>query len=290
MKILVTGSEGFIGLNLVKFFLKKKINIYGIGLRKKRSKINYKYYRINLRNFKKNNLKFFKKINVVIHCAGITSHSEIVNSKNFTKKSLLIAKNILNIFFKIKANHFIFLSSGKVYADMQSKKININSPKIPKNKLGKAKLKIENLIQKKFKGKKDKKFSIFRIFQVYGKDQKKMLIFEILKQIFNIKKSKKNEIKLGDLSIKRDFIYIDDVVKIIGNSALDKKNIKNQIKNIASGYSLTPKYIARKLLDKNNLNSKIISIASKKRKDESKIESVQVQSKTRHFKDCVKFL
>ena len=82
-----------------------------------------------------------------------------------------------------------------------------------------------------------------------------MLIFEILKQISNIKKSKKNEIKLGDLSVKRDFIYIDDAVKIIGNSALDKESMKNQIKNIASGYSLTPKYIARKLLDKNNLNN-----------------------------------
>ena len=78
-----------------------------------------------------------------------------------------------------------------------------------------------------------KKFSIFRIFQVYGKNQKKMLIPEILKHISYIKKDGKNELRLGDLSVKRDFIYIDDAVKIIGDSILDKENMKNQIKNIA---------------------------------------------------------
>ena len=290
MKVLITGSEGFIGFHFIKFFLKKKINVCGIGLNKKRSKINYKYYRLNLKNLKKKDFKFFKKINVILHCAGITSHEEIVNNKNFIKQSLLIAKNILNLFFKIKANRFIFLSSGKVYGDMKSKKININSPKIPRNKLGKSKLEIENLIQKRFKEEKNKKFSIFRIFQVYGKNQKKMLIPEILKQISDIKKDGKNELRLGDLSVKRDFIYIDDAVKIIGDSILDKENMKNQIKNIASGYSLSPKYIAKKLLEKNNLKSKIISVHSKRRKNESKIERVQVQLKTRHFKDCIKFL
>ena len=35
MDVLISGSEGFIGLNLVKSLLKKKINVVGIGRGKK---------------------------------------------------------------------------------------------------------------------------------------------------------------------------------------------------------------------------------------------------------------
>ncbi len=36
MDVLISGSEGFIGLNLVKSLIKKKINVEGLGRRKKK--------------------------------------------------------------------------------------------------------------------------------------------------------------------------------------------------------------------------------------------------------------
>ena len=55
-KILITGSNGFIGKNLSQE-LKKDFEIFGIG----RKKINQKnYFRINLNNKKQINKIFFK--------------------------------------------------------------------------------------------------------------------------------------------------------------------------------------------------------------------------------------
>ncbi len=68
MKILITGSAGFIGFHLSKFLLKKNYEIIGIDtlnnyydnkLKKKRLSIlnknkNFKFYKIDISNKKKN--------------------------------------------------------------------------------------------------------------------------------------------------------------------------------------------------------------------------------------------
>ena len=115
MDVLISGSEGFIGLNLVKSLLKKKINVVGIGRGKKKSSINYKYFKYDLLNKKKFPKKLKKNYDVIVHAAGLTSHSDIVNNKNFTKNSLKISKKIYQLFSKTNSKHLIFLSSGKVY-------------------------------------------------------------------------------------------------------------------------------------------------------------------------------
>jgi len=66
MKILVTGSAGFIGFSLCLFLLKKKLNVigvdnlnnyYDVGLKKKRLEIlkkykNFKFFKLDLSNKK----------------------------------------------------------------------------------------------------------------------------------------------------------------------------------------------------------------------------------------------
>ena len=67
MKILVTGSAGFIGFHLCEFLLKKEFTVYGLD------NLN-SYYDVNL---KKNRLKILKK------------------NKNFTFKKIDLTKNLL---------------------------------------------------------------------------------------------------------------------------------------------------------------------------------------------------
>ena len=69
-KILITGSNGFIGKNL-RQELKKDFEIFGIG----RKKINQKnYFRINLNNKKQINKIFSNyKFDMVIHSAVYTA-------------------------------------------------------------------------------------------------------------------------------------------------------------------------------------------------------------------------
>ena len=82
MDVLISGSEGFIGLNLVKILLKKKINVVGIGRRKKKSSINYKYFKYDLLNKK----KFPKKLNKLL----IESEKK---TKNNSKLQINLALN-----------------------------------------------------------------------------------------------------------------------------------------------------------------------------------------------------
>ena len=107
-----------------------------------------------------------------------------------------------------------------------------------------------------------------------------------LNQIKLIKSGKKNSLELGDLNVKRDFIHINDVSNTIKDIILDN-NIFGKIINIASGKSITPKYIAKKILLKKGLNCKIISLNSKKRKNENANEKVKISKKINHFNKMI---
>lgn len=288
MNVLISGSEGFIGLNLVKSLLKKKINVNGFGKSKKKSLIKYNYFQHNLLNKKKIPKQLSKHYDVIVHAAGMTSHYDIIKNKNFEKNSLKISKNLLELFNKTKSKHLIFLSSGKVYRNNHKKFINLNTQTLPSNKLGKTKLKIEKFfLQNLKKG----KLTILRIFLVYGKHQKnKMLIPEILNQINKIKNKKQKNLILGNLEVKRDFMFVDDLTNIISQNILKKTSSKINIKNIASGHSITPHEIASLLIKKYKVVTNIVVKKSKIRDDEADIEKVYVRNKTRSFYKCLKYL
>ena len=288
MNVLISGSEGFIGLNLVKNLLKRKIQVYGFGRNKKKSSIKYNYHQHDLLDKKNIPEQLNKYYDVMIHAAGLTSHYDIIRNKNFEKNSLKISKNLLKFFKKTKSKHLIFLSSGKVYKNNYKKSINLRTQTIPSNKLGKTKLKIENFFLKNFQ---NGKLTILRIFLVYGKNQKnKMLIPEILYQINKIKRRKQKNLTLGNLKVKRDFIFIDDLINIILKNIFKKNQSKINIKNVASGHSITPLEIASLLIKKYKIITNIVVKKSKIRNDEANIEKVYVKNKTRSFYKCLKYL
>ena len=288
MNVLISGSEGFIGINLVKSLLKRNINVEGLGREKKKSSVKYKYFKYNLLNKRKFPKQINKKYNTIIHAAGLTSHFDIVRNKNFQKNSIRISKKIYELFDQTNSSHLIFLSSGKVYKNNKNKIINLKTKTNPKNKLGKTKLKIENFLKSKLK---KGKLTILRIFLVYGKNQNnKMLIPEILNQIKKIKKKKQRNLFLGNLNVKRDFMFIEDLTKIIIENIIQKPEYKINIKNLASGHYISPKDIALSLMRKYKINAKIIIRKSKIRKDEPYIEKVYTKKKTRNFYRCLKYL
>ena len=126
MKILITGSCGFIGFNLSKFLLKKKIkiigidnlnNYYDVNLKKKRLKIlkrdkNFKFYKLDLANENKVTSVFNdNKFNCVINLAAQAGvrysikypkkyiHSNIVGFHNILENCRLKSiKKIIMIF------------------------------------------------------------------------------------------------------------------------------------------------------------------------------------------------
>ena len=240
MRILVTGSSGFIGFHLIRFLIKKN-DVLGIDS-------NNKYYSSNLKNYRykilKENKKYkFKKINlihkkklnnvftkfkpeIVIHLAGQPGVLySLKNPKSYYINNVLATKSICEICLKHNVKKFILGSSSSVYGEQIKYPITEKSKTNPKNPYAKTKLKSEELVKKFFKGKID--YIIFRFFTVYGPiGRPDMFIHKFLNSIKNNKL-----IKLYNEGLNfRDFTYVDDVVKILANSIL--KNMKFDLYNI----------------------------------------------------------
>ena len=141
---LITGSNGLVGSESVKFFSQKGFNIIGIdnNLREfffgrdgstqwiknklKKQIKNYSHYNTDIRNYKKLE-KIFKKykknISVIIHCAAQPSHDY---GKNFPLLDFNVnATGTLNLLELTKIycpdSPFIFMSTNKVYGDNPNK-------------------------------------------------------------------------------------------------------------------------------------------------------------------------
>ncbi len=242
MKILVTGSSGFIGFHLCKFLLSKNYevigidnhnNYYSISIKNKRLSIlkkknKFKFFKINLINEKKLD-EIFKRYspNIVFHLAGQPGVLySFKNPKSYYLNNEKATKSLCKISKKYKIKKFLLGSSSSVYGDQKKFPIKENAKLNPKNVYAKTKLKSEKIVNRTFKKSKTD-FIIFRFFTVYGSyGRPDMFIHKFLK---NIKFKKLNKIYNSGLNF-RDFTFVGDVVKVLEKSINLKTN--NSIINI----------------------------------------------------------
>ena len=241
MKILITGSSGFIGYHLANLLSKKnKVlgidnhnNYYSKSIKKKRLFLlkrnkNFIFKKIDLKNKNKleNVFKNFKP-EVVYHCAGQPGVLySFKNPKSYKINNTTVTKIICNLSKKYNINKFLFTSSSSVYGDQRRFPIRETSKLNPKNPYAKTKLRSEKIIKNSFYN-SNITFVIFRFFTVYGPfGRPDMFIHKFLNSIKN-----KKIIKLYNNGLNyRDFTYIDDVVKILHKSL--RKKIDRKILNI----------------------------------------------------------
>ncbi len=242
-KILVTGSEGFIGKKLVKK-LDKKYNLFLID--KKKSKTNKnKNYQIDLQDI--NQLDLFlkdNKINTIIHLA-----SEIFDDdKNVYSHNVNTSKNIIKMAEKYKIDNLIFTSTFSIYEKNYNKPIKENEPPSAKNFYGKSKYQIEQILKKS----KIKYFTILRIPVVVGKSRSHRMgiLFELIRNNLPL-------ILINNGKHKIHFISVDEL-SIIIEKCLKLK--KRNLLNVGSQHTFTFKENLEFILKKTNSKSKIISV------------------------------
>ena len=143
MKILITGSCGFIGFNFSKFLLEKNFSIvgidnlnnyYSVNLKKKRLNVlkkfnKFKFHKIDLNNYQKIE-KIFKLygFDYVFHFAAQAGvRYSIQFPKKYIDSNICGYFNILELSKKNKIRRLFYASSSSVYGDTKKFPLKENS-------------------------------------------------------------------------------------------------------------------------------------------------------------------
>ena len=231
-KILVLGSEGFLGSVLVPYLLKdKNIRIIGIdecffGKNNKKNK-NFKFYKKNYKDLKR---EFFKQFDFIIDLINISNDPASELNKKFT--NLTNYSNKVKLYNKIKnlknISKYIYMSSCSVYGNNSNLITEKSVPK-PISLYSKLCLKYENYL----KNQKKIPYTILRLGTLYGWSPRMRYDIAINKIIRDMIFLKKIEI-LGGTQL-RFFCYNIFACEIIYKIVYNKKsNYLNKIFNIGN--------------------------------------------------------
>lgn len=238
MNIVITGSSGFIGRELVSYILKlnskkileKKIKLVCIY---NSTTLNTKKYvlkkKIDLET-EISDLNFVNKKTIFIHLAW--SNLDNFNHKSHLSKHLLFQKKFLNKVIERKPKALFILGSCFEYNIENNLRIKETHKIKPINNYAKAKNKLRQFVKKKID--KYTNFTWGRLFYVWGKGQARRTIFG---QFESKKKNKASTFFLRNPEISIDYLNVKDVVKYIYYLSINNKN--NYETNICSGKQIS---------------------------------------------------
>ena len=242
-KILITGSQGFIGKILVNK-LKNREKLVLID-KKKNLSDQKNFYQINLFNlveleriFKKN------KIKTIIHLA-----SEIFDDdKNVYNYNVTTSNNLVLMGQKYKIKNFIFTSTFSIFEKNYIKPISENESPSAKNLYGKSKYKVERILKKS----NLKNYIILRVPIVVGKSRSHRMgiLFEMIRNNFPL-------FLIGNGNNRIQFIQVDDLCLIIKKCLSFKKSV---IFNVGTKKSFTFKENLSHIIKNSKSKSKIFYI------------------------------
>ena len=232
MKILITGSSGFIGQNLNKS-LKEDYTIVPKSFRYKKGQ------------------KIEVNQDVIVHLSGKAhDFKKSSNSNAYLEANFELTKQLFDGFLASEiCKTFIFVSSVKAVADTIIEVMTEDNTPDPKTDYGISKLAAENYILSK-RLPKNKRFFILRPCMIHGPNNKGNLnlMYSLVK--------KKFPWPLGNYKNKRSFLSIDNfnfvVREIIKNTTL-----KSDIFNLADDESLSTNNLVTLISENLNFKSKI---------------------------------
>lgn len=253
-KILVTGSNGFVGTNIYEVF-HTDFKLFGLDINS-----NGKYPKNQL--FDWNEFEKLPDVDTIIHLAGKAHDTKNQsNADSYFEINTGLTHKIYDWFLKSNAKKFVFFSSVKAVADtVKGEILTEDILPNPKGPYGESKIAAEKYILENLP--KNKQVYILRPSMIHGPGNKGNL--NLLYKIV----SKGIPWPLGSFDNKRSFCSIDNISFVIRN--LIEKDIESGIYQVADDQPLATnelvKLIAESLGKKAsiwNINQSIIKSLAK---------------------------
>jgi UDP-N-acetylglucosamine/UDP-N-acetylgalactosamine 4-epimerase len=228
LRILITGVAGFIGSNLLEFFLKKSFKVTGLDnfatgskvniddvlntVTEKNQKVKFDFIKGDIRKYA-DCLKATVGIDIVFHQAALGSvQRSIDNPLDSNDINIGGTLNMLKASRENNVGRFIYASSSSLYGDSEVLPKNEEMNTNPRSIYAVTKLSSEYYVRLFYNIYGIETVSL-RYFNVFGKKQNPDSIYSAVIPIFlkNLKLGRPLTI-FGDGNQSRDFTYIDNVI------------------------------------------------------------------------------
>lgn len=230
MKIFITGSNGFVGKNVISYFFNKHI----------------------FNQYKRDD-KICINDDAVLHLAGIAHDVKtVIDYSEYYNVNTEFTKKIYDAFLNSNAKVFIFLSSVKAAADEVVGILTEENSANPKTHYGKSKLLAENYILSK-RVPQGKRVYILRPCMIHGPENKGNL--NLLYQLV----SKGFPWPLGAFNNERSFCSIENLMFVIGE-LIEREDINSGIYNVADDDTISTNDLISIIAKSLNRKSLILNV------------------------------
>ncbi len=243
MKILIIGSEGFIGSHLVQHCLALGWQVHGCDLTEY-SAAGYVYTKLSVLSPDLDTLFGHEKFDVVVNAAGSGNVGFSVQQphSDFEANSLSVARILDALRKQAPQTRFVQLSSAAVYGNPARLPVQETDALQPLSPYGYHKW-ISEALCREYHQIYGIPVVVLRPFSVYGEGLKKQLLWDICNRL----QSGQPLTLFGTGRESRDFIHIHDLVKGV-QRVIEQSRFEMDIYNVAAGAAVTVAQVANALM------------------------------------------
>ncbi len=277
-KILVTGSDGFIGSHLVEKLLEENCQIKAFVYY---NSFNSWGWLDTFSKDKLRNIEIFtgdirdtngvrtavKDVNVIFHLAALIGIPFSYHSPDsYVETNIKGTLNVLQAARDLNVERIVISSTSEVYGTAQYIPISENHPLQGQSPYSASKIGADKIAESFYRSFKVP-VVIARPFNTYGPRQSaRAVIPTIITQLLNGSK----EVYLGSLHPTRDLNYVSDICKAFIALAQCDNTIGREI-NIGSGYEISIGDLAKLIISLINPEAEIVPENLRKRPEESEV-------------------
>jgi GDP-4-dehydro-6-deoxy-D-mannose reductase len=249
-RVLVTGSNGFVGQHLVRELAENGITVIGVGGHqgsKEKSSHVESYLELDLTDPEQATQIDFRGVDGVVHLAGLAAvGASFDDPMLYMTTNVGIEVNLFEAALAQKASpRFLIISSGSLYDSKAPLPLNEESPVEPSSPYAVSKIGQEQMAHY-YHGRGFESI-IARPFNHIGPGQGPgFIVPDLALQVIAAEQGKSQDIMVGNLDAQRDYTDVRDIVRAY--RLLLQKGQAGQIYNICSGQARSGHEILKGLL------------------------------------------